>query len=395
MRIHEVGRSLVSRLRARRTEIEQAALTRIYSVSGTEGSNPEYLDGLRTAVSAALDYGIEALERSEDRPAPIPTALLSQARLAARHGVKLDTVLRRYLAGHTLLCDFLIEESGRGASLDGDSLKRMLRTQGIVLDRLIAAVSEEYMTEVKGHPESTKRRRVEHVKRLLAGELLDPSGLGYDLEVHHLGLVASGTGAIEVVEGLARDLASRPLILELDEHTVWAWLGSLRSSGAEEIARQASENFAGGAALAMGEPAQGLVGWRLTHRQARAALPISLHGSNRLVRYADVALLASSLQDDLLTTSLRELYLVPLLVDRDGPMLIETLRAYFSASCNVSSAAASLSVSRQTVGSRLRTIEERLGRALDYRSIEMEVALRLHDLAASGSSMPGSCESDR
>jgi hypothetical protein len=32
-------------------------------------------------------------------------------RLAARKGVRLDTVLRRYLAGYTLFGDFLIEET--------------------------------------------------------------------------------------------------------------------------------------------------------------------------------------------------------------------------------------------------------------------------------------------
>ena len=127
MRIEEIRRGLTMRLRKRRAEIEQATLTRVSSISDPkEKPDPEYSEGIKAAVTAAIEFGIEAVERSEEHPPPIPTTLLSQARLAARHGVKLETVLRRYLAGYTLLGDFLIEESERGGPLKGASLKRLL-----------------------------------------------------------------------------------------------------------------------------------------------------------------------------------------------------------------------------------------------------------------------------
>jgi DNA-binding PucR family transcriptional regulator len=86
-------------------------------------------------------------------------------------------------------------------------------------------------------------------------------------------------------------------------------------------------------------------------------------------------------QDDLLATSLRQLYLEPLAEERDGgETLRETLRAYFAAERNVSSAAAALSVNRHTVTSRLRTIEKRLGRPLSTCATEIDAALRLEDL---------------
>jgi DNA-binding PucR family transcriptional regulator len=136
-----------------------------------------------------------------------------------------------------------------------------------------------------------------------------------------------------------------------------------------------------GVSLAIGEPGESLSGWRLTHQQARAALPIALRSPEGLVRYADVALLASTLQDDLLSTSLRQLYLVPLEQERDGgETLRETLRAYFAAERNVSSAAAALGVSRQAVNSRLRTIEEKLGRPLGGCAAELETALSMEQV---------------
>lgn len=85
--------------------------------------------------------------------------------------------------------------------------------------------------------------------------------------------------------------------------------------------------------LAVGEPAQGLSGWRLSHGQAKAALPIAIRGPKGLVRYADVALVSSILQDDLLNASLRK------------QIARETLRAYFDADRNVSAAAAARFVS--------------------------------------------------
>src|SRR4051812_23940055 len=99
---------LSSRLRARRPEIDQAVLTRILAVSDLNESvdldslDPEYLEGLRAATSAAVDYGFAVLEYGEERAPPPPPVLLAQARLAARYGVGLDTVLRRYSAGFVL-----------------------------------------------------------------------------------------------------------------------------------------------------------------------------------------------------------------------------------------------------------------------------------------------------
>ena len=91
--------SLGERLQVRRAEIEQAILTRVYGVSDTSGiSDPEYAEGLRVAVSVAVGHGFTAIQHGDERTPPVPPALLLQARTAARLGVSLDTVLRRYFA---------------------------------------------------------------------------------------------------------------------------------------------------------------------------------------------------------------------------------------------------------------------------------------------------------
>lgn len=379
MRVEEVQSGLVARLRARRSEIEQAALTRVQAFSDpNEAVDPEYTAGLKEAVRSAIGFGIEALGRGEGRPTPIPTLLLSQARLAARNRVSLDTVLRRYFAGYALLGDFVIEEAERIGPMRGTSLKRLLRSQAALLDRLLAGVSEEYCREQRGLLGSAGQRRVDHVKRLLAGELLDTSELAYDFEGFHLGVIVSGSDAAESMEALVKSLDCRLLLIHPEVSTVWAWLGSRRKLASERFKDLATRQIGSGLAIAIGEPGEGAAGWRLTHRQARAALPVGLRGAESVVRYAEVAMVASMLDDDLLVTSLRQLYLAPLAAERDGGAIARnTLEAYFAAERNTSSAAAMLGISRQAVGSRLRTIEDRIGRPLSACATEIEAVLRL------------------
>jgi hypothetical protein len=55
-----------ARLKERRSELEQAALTRVHAIADpVEAADPEYAEGLRRAVKAALDYGFAALEQFE------------------------------------------------------------------------------------------------------------------------------------------------------------------------------------------------------------------------------------------------------------------------------------------------------------------------------------------
>jgi hypothetical protein len=357
-------------------------LTRAYAVSDPHTmDDPEYVTGLRAAISAALTYGLAAIELGQDRYVPIPPAVLAQARQAARSGVNLDTVLRRYFAGYTLLGDFVMQEAEGGEPLGIGQVHRFERDQAALFDRLLVAITDEYAREAQGCLKSSEERRAERVRQLLAGQPLDTSQLGYEIEAWHIGVLISGPGAAEGIGVLAAALDRRLLLVSGGEETSWAWLGGRREVNSTEVERLVSAGWPTSTSLAVGEPGYGLAGWRLSHRQARAAMPVVQRGSEKQVRYADVALLASMLQDDLLTTSLRQLYLVPLEAERDGgEVLRKTLRAFFAAERQVSSAAAALGVKRHTVTNRLRAVEERLERPLTSCAEELAAALRLEDL---------------
>jgi hypothetical protein len=369
---------LCARLSARRLEIEQAVLARICAVSNpVDAQNGEYAAGLRLAISAGVSHGLSGVELGEDRAKPVPVTLLSQTRQAARRGIGFDVLMRRYFAGYTLFGDFIQQAVEEGAPLRGTHLRRVLHAQAVLFERLLLAVFGEYTRESlnRHRPE---QRQADRVKKLLAGEPVELGTLGYEFDDWHVGAVACGDDAGSALRDLAEAADRRLLLIRPETGTVWAWFGGRRRIAVAEFAERVTLGESRSMLVALGEPARGLEGWRLTHQQASAALWVAREGDESVVRYADVGLLASISRDRVLANSLRLLFLAPLADGRDGGLeLRNTLRAYFTAGRNITSAASALGVSRQTVGNRLRVIEEKLGRTIESCAPEIEVALRL------------------
>jgi hypothetical protein len=369
------------RMRECRPEIVEAVGARSAALlESVRGLDAEFMEGQREAVAAAVDYGIEAIEFGEARCREVPAIFHAQARLTARSAVSLDMMMRRYFAGYVLLGDFLMREADQ-SSLNGATLQFIMRDTAAVFDRLISTIAEEYQREERGLVSSPDKRMATRVRALLKGELLDVADIDYEFDAWHLGALATGKNGLDVMRQLGKSLDRRLLSIQSDEGVVWAWFGGRAAIDPDDLCAALSSLESDELCLAFGETAHGLTGWRLTHRQAQAVLPIAKREGRGCVHYAEAGLLASLLQDDLLTTSLQERYLAPLVTERDGgATLRETLRAFFSADRNVSSAAALLGVNRHTVTNRLRIIEEKVGRSLASSAAEIEAALRLHDL---------------
>jgi hypothetical protein len=425
--VDAVRAGVVGRLRARRDELVEAIFRRVQAgaFAGAGDGDAEYVAGLRAAVVAAVEYVLEGIERGEGWVGPIPVVASEQARRAARMGVSLDTVLRRYLVGHTLFEQFVMDEAERGGVPGGrEAVRGALRAQAAVLDRLLERIAGEYGDELARIGRPPLERRAEQVRRLLEGGVVEGPGLDYEIEDRwHLGVIAAGAAAAQAVRGLAVSSDRRLLSIAQDGGLVWAWLGGRERFAVGELERAVADGIgsqrigSGGReshsslVLALGEPAPGLQGWRATHQQAQAALVVAQRrnriprnrsprdGNPRngipstpgaVTRYADVALLATALNDELLASALLDVYIAPLEDSRgSGPVLRETLRAYFAAERNASSAAAALGVVRNTVDNRLRAIEEQLGRTLHPCPAELEVALQLEELGVA----PGPPES--
>lgn len=376
--------ALAVRFRARAQEIEASLAALVDPIPEDRAADPaylEYMDCLPATRVSVLGYIVEAIELGDRQTAEVPAAVLTAPRLAARAGVPLDVVLRRYSAGNAFFGDILVEEAER-AGVSHSALRGLLHRQATIFDRLLQAVSDEHVREASSRPSTTAELRHRYLEELLAGRQPgDQMGFEYDFDGHHLGLMVKGEGAHEAMRELAAALDRLLLADAQQEEPAWAcWLGGRSRLRSEEAVRALASISSGSVLAAVGEPAEGIAGWRLTHRQAKAALPIADRRGIPALRYADVAVLASILRDDLGTTSLRQIYLEPLEATRDGGRVgRETLRAYFAAERNISSTAAALGVDRRTVANRLRGIEELYGRPLGEVGTDLETALLLAD----------------
>lgn len=381
--VEDVRDGLVKRLRGRQPEIAASILVHVRALYGSTGNeDTEYQAGLSAAVAAVVDYALTGIEQGEEWSGPIPSAAITQARRAARNGVNLDTLVLRYIAGHRLLGEFVMDEADRsGYSGHDNALRQLRRTQESLLERLTAAVASEHRQEVERMGRSTEQCRRELVQKLLDGEPIDTAQLDYHFDVWHLGMIATGTGAEKAVRGLADGLGRQLLPVSCGEGTVWAWLGGGRKLAITDIERVLAANGVAGVSLAIGEPRRRIDGWRQTHREAQAALSIALRMPPGLTRCADVPLEAALLQNPVLARLLIETHLSPLDSLRiGGPIARETLRAYIACNHNISSAAHKLKVTRHTVENRLHQIEQLFDRPLRTCLVSLELALRLEDL---------------
>ena len=381
----EVRAALAEQLRARRVELEAALCERVRNTEAEPvgDEDAEFTMGQTAAIAAVLEYALTGIEHGEGWSGSTPLAAVLQVRRSVSKGLNLNTVLNRYIVGHGLLWDLVMEEVDSGDFADQRTalLRQISIAQVSLLGGLVDSITHEYMQEVGRVARSQDQRRSEHVRDLLDGSTADVGALGYDLDSVHVGVIATGANAKAAVRDLSGGLDRQLLSVSCGDGMVWAWLGGRREFTPADLERVVAGKAFADASIAIGEPADGITGFRLTHRQAQAALWVAQRKPQRLTRYADVALVAFALRDAALARSLVDIYLSPLGSQRDGgAVLRQTLRAYFLARHNASATAAALGVARHTVENRLRTIEQMLGHLLHTHRAELEVALRLEEL---------------
>jgi hypothetical protein len=379
----KIRTELVPRLRRRSGEIAETIFARIYPLAGPAGGeDAEYVEGLRAAVRAGVDHELTIFERADEAPGaiPFPPALDAQSRRAARAGVTLDTILRRYAAGDRMLAEFVLEEAGDEFS--SQALRQLMRSQAPHVDRLMAAMASAYMEEMDRIRFSPAQRLAKAVEQLLSGAgPSDFSELDYEFEAWHTAVIASGRRAAKAVQVIAKRLDRAVLVVPRGEGAVWAWLGGREALQFEEVRRGVAGAATEDVCFAVGESRDGIGGWRLTHDEAQAAHQVMLRRTSRLIRGSEVLLLAAVLREEAIARCVTETFLAPL--DREaqgGAVMRETLRAYFRAGRNTAAAAAALGVDRHTIQRRLRKAEEALGRLLHDCQAEIEVGLALEEL---------------
>jgi PucR C-terminal helix-turn-helix domain/GGDEF-like domain len=369
---------LAARIRARAPEIEQTVANRVRQLVDPEAADSSCCDPSE-AAAVTIAYGIEGIERGPDWPLPIPAVVLREARRGARADIGLDLVLRSYLAGERVLGEFVMAEAG---VVPLRALSQVLAEHGSRIDRLIEVVAAEYEDELRRLKRSSTQCEADRIVELLRSDSpLIPADIDYDFEVWHVGMIVKGGNSALMARSLAERSGHRALHVARDPRTTWAWVGCERRTSLKHLERFLAENMPAGISLAIGEPREGLAGWRQTYREAEVALQVMVRRPHGLIRGRDVILLVATMRDETLVKALLDSYLLPLTAPGyPGRTLLETLRAYFSAGGNAAAAAASLGVTRHTVQRRIRTIEQTLDRPLHVCQPELQIALQIEEL---------------
>ncbi|MGE4426527.1 MAG: PucR family transcriptional regulator [Solirubrobacteraceae bacterium] len=356
-----------------------------------------------SGVRALLFAFARAVQEGRD-PAGLvtPEATLEHARMYARRDVDLAVLLRTYRAGHgviwrlwTGLLDDAVARDGGDRVAARDHSAELLFS---FIDTASAHVVDEYRAERERRSRSAEARRAAVVRDLIEGQAIAVGSattvLGRDPRGTHVGVVAvSGPGgdAATAAGRLERDVIriaaalgdERPLLVPVGHRRLWAW-ATPRGDDPLDRALTAASGRGDGAVVALGEPAAGLEGFRLTHREALAGLRVAgvedeVYGRS-IVRWRDVALAGLLGADAELAAPFATRELGELGGDDDASARLRTtLLVYLAEGAHVRRTAERLGLHTNTVGNRLRQCEATLGRPIGERRAALHAALLLRE----------------
>lgn len=385
----ELGRALAcsvcERLRERSAELEGEILGRLSSIDGkADGTAAAEVRYGREAIRACLQLALIAIENGGGREEMqlVPEAALVETRRAARAGEGVGSLLQRYVAAGGVFWNFFLREVLEGEMTEEQRARVLLEGSAAMASmavQLLPLVGAVYVEEAARQDDPREERTAAVVRALIDCVPVATDDIPYDFDGTHLGVVATGAGAQRAVRTLAVSLGCDHICLPRPNGVVWAWIQVRDQFDAEAIPD--TNRLERGVRIAIGEERVGRLGFRVTHRQAQAAMQVAIWQRQPITRYRDVLLLVPAIQDESCRDALISVYLEPLERSPEKtPTLKETLEAFFSSERNTSATAALLRVDRRTASNRLREVEERLGFSIHTHSAELEIALRLDRL---------------
>lgn len=260
------------------------------------------------------------------------------------------------------------------------------------IDASVSTSLDVYQAERDRIRRSTTAQRLEWVKQVLEGQLVDSREFstrlgGYPVSGFNTAFVLhthddDAVAELDRVAGqLAGDLGSRwPLVVVPGGRELWCWAGTRASPDLRTLTRREEQLHDQRIAAYVGTPGEGLEGFALSHREARIAQRVAFQAQQprALTLFTDVELLSliSQSSDGGMRFALRTLG--PLAEPTEtAQRLRETLDALLFGG-SVDEAARRLSVHKNTVRYRVSQAEEVLGRPVSQAPIELALALRYH-----------------
>ena len=294
--VASVGAALNADLAGLTRQIHHHVSTEIEELKGDErilhllGSS---IEGNVDTILHMFQHGI-GIEQVEP-----PSAALEYSRRLAERGVPVNALVRAYRLGQdTLLQRSLGEVRQQGGAPDVASLavQRIVEITFTYIDWMSQRVVTAYESERERWLQNRSAVRAARTRDLLAGKSVDmaaaEAALGYRVEQCHLGIVAwTRTAApgededqLSPLERFILRLGeriscpARPLFVPCDNSSAWAWLPIGRRVAIDPGVIRHAADGGGRVMVAVGEPAHGVDGFRITHTQAVQTQAVALLG---------------------------------------------------------------------------------------------------------------------
>lgn len=390
-------------LAARRDEVAAGINEAILLEVPVFASSPELIDGSATCTVACIDGFLAMIERDGDPTAVNPPAIATRfARDLVHLDVPFTMLLRKYRIGQAAFSRYILDQLG--AQIDDRALfeEAVRRSNDLLfsfVDTIADSIVEEYLRERGRWHRSAAAVQAETIGAILDGRLDDAAlasrRLGHRVTGNQLAYVVWGDEELgsTVIEDVAREFgralgSDRALILPATGGAASCWIASDRAFDLDAITSSLpfAAARAAGVRIAVGEPGDGLDGFRGSCQEARRARHVAQlvrRPAGSITRYRQVALSSLLLHDVDGARRFVAGELGELAADDDGARRVAaTLRVYLEEDSSPVRASRRLGIHPNTVAYRVRRAEAMLGHPVTSRPLELQVALALMKYAS-------------
>lgn len=388
--------------------LDEAAFTRLarrlsdYAAAGIpELDEPAIRDDLFSLARESLRSLFAALLNDPWREPDVPVAAMEFTRVLARRGYDLPVLLKVYRLGQVEFWNSTLEVAESDIpepAVRMQVLTVMWQRISLWMEAMVAYQVALYEEERERWLRGALAQRSATIQAILSGEEVDPERAGevlaHEMRRHHLAFTlwvdddSRAGDAAARLETLAFDLAAalgarRVLTTTAGARGLWAWVGSDAPPDVDALRTAAAARCTDGVRIAIGRPGRGMRGFRESHREAVAAQRIAAAAERReaVTSYADVEIASLLSHDEPAMRRLVERELAGLLArDASTCRLRATALAFLVSGSNARVAAERLGTHKNTVLYRLRRVEELLGRPIEERRLQLELALTAVDV---------------
>lgn len=367
-----------------------------------------------SAAAGVSDILARMIDGGDPGDFVLPTAATEFARALVHSDIPVEVLLRVSHAAHSyLLRDWLSELQQRAPAERALFLGAVDYCERFLVgwfDALSQGWALEYMSERERWLGTAEAACSEAVAAILAGNLSDAviasRRLRYDVGPHHRAFVVwSDTAESHVPSimmragGIVADAFgdTERLVVPISG-AVAGWVLTAEAIPADAIRRAIRASDTPWLRAAFGSAHPGLDGFRLSHQEALetrrvAQLPGRRSGPVNEYRSLSLTALATNDLDQARRFIIEELG--PLANSDDATVRIaSTLRIYFEELGNATRTARRLGLHKNTVLYRLQQAEQLLGRRLEERSLELQMALTLARVVSEGEDAPAPADKD-